>query len=687
MKRLKLNDAVREVSGIGPKREAALKAGGIATVGDLIAHYPRKYIDRSVMGKLGAPTEGDATVKAAVDKKGAVSHIRRNLSLFVLSVTDEDGTTGRITFFNQPWLHNAFEVDKTYYFFGRVSYKKNKAAMANPKFASADDPKDFFDLTPVYSDVGEVSGDVIHRTVQKILAQGLDETDVPEILPKRLLDAYDLPGRMESITLLHLPKDMHDVARGQKRLKFVEALKLNLGLAQNRTHNMPSTIVLRHPASLDAFERGLPFKLTSGQEKVLGEILNDLQSGRVMNRLIQGDVGSGKTIVAVACAYLMAMSGYQSAYMAPTEILAEQHAANFERFLKPYGITVTLVTGSMNPKARERALEHIANGDAQVIIGTHALFQKDVVYYNLGLVMTDEQHRFGVKQRGELALKGERPHTLVMSATPIPRTLSLVLYGDLDISVIDTMPQGRKPVKTYFYTEKAMPKIFGFMAKEMAKGHQCFVVCPFIEDSDDEAMAGVRDTKSVYREINQYYKKLFRVGLLHGQMKSETKAQIIEKFNTGKIDLLVATSIIEVGIDVPNVTVMVIMSAERFGLSQLHQLRGRVGRGDDQAYCFLVSNVVTDKTVERMKVIVNYHDGQKIAEEDFRLRGPGDAFGVRQHGLPMLSALDPVKDAPLITKTRDVADELLASGKAEDMTCAAALTAAFDKDVAAISMN
>lgn len=684
---MKLEDAIRKVSGIGPKREAALRADGVETVGDFLAHTPRAYVDRSKRSALTEQTDQPVTVEAVITKKGTVRHIRRNLSLFHCDIEDDGGHRGRVTVFNQPWLSDRLEEDQWYYFFGKIDESKEMPVMANPQFVPVDKPGSFFDLTPIYSKISGLGSEGVHKIVSRILKpkNQSDALDVPEILPDWLRKKYDLESAEAMLDDLHLPKTAADVERGKRRMKFEEALKINIGIMKNRVAGEMSNVHLYHLASITRFENGLPFALTAGQKKVLSEIEADLLSGKVMNRLVQGDVGSGKTIIAVACAYWMALGGYQCAYMAPTEILARQHAKNFDAFLAPYGIAVTLITGSMKEKERANALAHIESGEAQVIIGTHALFQKDVRYYNLGMVITDEQHRFGVHQRGVFADKGERPHMLVMSATPIPRTLALVLYGDLDLSVIDTMPEGRKPVKTYFYTEKAMSKILTFMAKSMSEGRQCLIVCPFIDDSAE--MEGVRDTQSVYKSVQQYYKGLYRVGCLHGKMAAADKQAVIDRFNDGDLDLLVATSIVEVGIDVPNLTVMAVMSADRFGLSQLHQLRGRVGRGGQQAYCFLISNNLGEKTVERMKVIVNHHDGREIAEADFRLRGPGDVLGTRQHGLPSLSALDPAADSGLIAETKDVALALMQSPKAADMRCVSALSNAFDQGVGKISMN
>lgn len=681
-----LEDSVRVLAGVGPKRQEALAARGIETVGDLLTFFPTKYIDRSVMGTLEEETESSVTVEAVVVKKGTLRRIRRNLSLFVLSVEEqgEDGgeVKGEVTFFNQPWLKDVFKADDTYYFHGRVVHKNGRRIIYNPQFAHKDDPKDFFCLTPVYPKCGDVPGESLKKAIHTALDAGVI---VPDPMPEALREEYGLPGLGDALEKLHRPETMDDVMAAKERFKFEEALKINLGILGNRTGGGPSNVRIKDFSALKRFEANLPFALTDGQIGVMSDIVGDLRKGTVMNRLVQGDVGSGKTIIAIACAYLMALGGYQCAYMAPTEILAEQHARNFTAFLSPYGIQVILITGSMKPADHQAAMERIASGEAQVVVGTHALIQKGVDYYNLGMVITDEQHRFGVRQRGQLEQKGRQPHTLVMSATPIPRTLALTLYGDLDVSVIEGLPQGRKRIKTYFYTEKAMKKILSFTAKEMAEGYQGFIVCPFIEESEE--MTGVRDTQTVYKEVARYFKGLFRVECLHSRMKADEKKKIIDEFNAGEIDLLVATSIIEVGIDVPKVSVITIMSADRFGLSQLHQLRGRVGRSDHQSYCFLVSNATGDKVIERMKVIVGHHDGRDIAEADYRLRGPGDYFGFRQHGFPEMTALEPYRDGGLIAETRHVAERLMASKKAEDMTYRVRLVAEFKKGLELISMN
>ncbi|MDO4287680.1 MAG: ATP-dependent DNA helicase RecG [Eubacterium sp.] len=681
-----LTDPIQKLRGIGPKRAKAFQEKGLSTLGDLLSFYPKKYLNRKIMGSLESSTETAVTVAAVCLKAGTFRRIRRNMALFVLPVEEirDDGkrVRGEMLWFNQPYLKGAFVPGETYYFYGKIAVKNGRRQMYNPQFAPEDRLADFFVLTPVY---GKIEG-MPPETLKKTIARAVSEAgDIEDAMPQRYLKTYDLPDMKEALTLIHCPETEADVDRGKRRIKFEEALGINLGILNNRNVAGLSEVIIDDTGILERFISGLPFELTEGQRSVLADIVADLKDRRVMNRLVQGDVGSGKTIVAVACAFLLAMNGYQSAYMAPTEILAAQHAENFSRFLAPYGIQVALLTGSLKAKEKATTLGAIKSGDAQVVIGTHALIQDGVDYYNLGMVITDEQHRFGVKQRGRLERKGELPHTLVMSATPIPRTLALIFYGDLDVSYIDELPRGRKKIKTYFYGEKYLDKILDFTAKEMAAGRQAFVICPFIEPSEE--MSEVRSIQEVYQEVKGALGKQFRVAYLHGKLPSEEKQQIIEAFNAHNLDLLVATSIIEVGIDVPNVSVITILSADRFGLSQLHQLRGRVGRGQHQSYCFLVSNARGETTIERMKVIVNNHNGRKIADEDYRLRGPGDYFGARQHGFPEFKALNPYEDFDLIAETKKLAAELFDSGEAQLVTYRQQLLGEFYKSLSEISMN
>jgi ATP-dependent DNA helicase RecG len=410
-----------------------------------------------------------------------------------------------------------------------------------------------------------------------------------------------------------------------------------------------------------------------------------MKSKSVINRLIQGDVGSGKTVIAVAIACLLAQNGYQIAYMAPTEILARQHYQTFCNFLKNSGISISLLTGSVKESEKKSILKALAEGEISIIIGTHALIQEHVDYYNLGLIITDEQHRFGVRQKGQLFLKGKNPHTLVMSATPIPRTLALILYGDLTLSVVNDKPAGRKAIKTHCYNEKKLPQIYEFVKEEIKKGNQAYVICPFVEFSEN--MENISDIATVYENLKNDFEPQIKVGYLHGKMSAEDKTNSITSFRDGKISVLVATSIIEVGIDVANANTIVILNAERFGLAQLHQLRGRVGRGESQSWCFLVTNATNEDTIERMRIIVNHREGSEIAEADLKLRGPGDYFGYKQHGLPQMQFLDPITDLSIIEETKKTAQLLLASGEQEMMICADDILHSFYESVNEIALN
>lgn len=682
---MKTTDPVRNLEGVGPKREAALIRHNVCTVNDLLGTLPVAYQDRRQRGTLQSESDMPVTTEAEVVKKGTILRMSRKLSLFVLPVEEinDEGHVirGEAIWFNQPWLQTAFEIDRAYLFYGKIRQKGRKMQILNPQFAPADHCEQFFKITPVYPKLEGIPPESLRKLIVRVLNEDLDVNDA---MPASLIEKFGLLSMREVYQNLHCPENREGIESAKERLKFEEALKINLGILQNRNPDRNAAVRIHHFSQLKRFEAGLPFALTTGQISVLEDIVKDLKENKMINRLILGDVGSGKTVIAMACAFLFALGGYQSAYMAPTEILAEQHAENFRKILSPYGIDVALLTGSMKGKEKKDILDKISRGDIQVIIGTHALIQNTVDYYQLGLVITDEQHRFGVKQRGRLSLKGRQPHTIVMSATPIPRTLSLVFYGDLDVSVINVMPKGRKKIKTFFYGEKYLPKIYDFMLKEIEKGYQAMVVCPFIDLSEE--MDEVRDVGRVYDEMSAYFTGRCKAASLHSKMSADEKQAVISDFYEKKTDVLVSTSIVEVGIDVRDVSVMVIMSADRFGLSQLHQLRGRAGRGNQQAYCFLVSNARGERTIERMKVIVNHHNGQEIAEEDYRLRGPGDYFGCRQHGFPDLKALDPYQDMALIKETRHVAEEILSSKKADMMNYRSKVLETFINETE-ISMN
>lgn len=676
------NDSVLTLKGVGPKRGKALQEHQIETVGNLLSFYPKKYIDRNVLGSLDEFTENQVlTVKALVLGSGRLQRIRGNLSIFTMPLLlDEVKITA--VFFNQPYLKGVLEENQEYYFYGKTEKNGEKFKLMNPQFAPANNPGRFFELTPVYSKIQGIPNDTIRKMLVQIFS---GEPKIEDGLPESIRKSYRLPTMAAALAAIHFPKTMAEVTIGKERLKFNEALKINMGILSNAGESKFSNISINTFDGTKALINNLPYELTQSQKMVVDDILADLRNGHVMNRLVQGDVGSGKTVIAIISACLMAQNGYQTAYMAPTEILAQQHGRSFNTLLKDSGVSVEIITGSLKTQKRREILERVANGETAVVIGTHALFQDSVDYYNLGLVITDEQHRFGVKQRGRLSLKGNQPHTMVMSATPIPRTLALILYGDLAVSYIDELPKGRKPIKTYCYDEASLHKIFSFLEIEMKKGRQAFVICPFIEASEE--MAEVNDIESVYSDIEKHFLGKYQTGFLHSRLGNDEKEEIIKAFNLGTIKLLVATSIIEVGIDVPNVSVMAILSAERFGLSQLHQLRGRVGRGEHQSFCFLVTNSKSPETLARMEVIVKNRSGKKIADEDYRLRGPGDYFGLKQHGLPDFGILNPMEDMLLIQETRELAETIFNSAKKDMMIYREKVLKTFFREVAEISLN
>lgn len=679
---MKWDDLLGQLKGVGPKRQEAFAKVGIKTIGNLLSYYPRKYIDRNNLKNYGEFTfDQEISIKATVLNTGRIQHIRRNLSILTIPVLWDEKKVS-VVFFNQSYLKNSFIENCEYYLYGKIKISNGSLKISNPQFVTAQNPGNFFKLTPVYSNIQGVPKSVVPKLLDQIFCGDLK---IQDDLPAEIRRSEKLLDLTAALKVIHFPEKNNDVKRGIERLKFNEALKINIGIISNAREKRYSEIKLNLFTGIKPLICNLPYELTQSQKRVINEMIADLKSGQVMNRLVQGDVGSGKTVIAIIAACLMAQNGYQTAYMAPTEILAQQHGRNFKELLKNMGVSVEVITGSLKAKEKVKILEKVSNGEVSVIIGTHALIQKSVDYYNLGLVITDEQHRFGVKQRSRLSQKGDQPHTMVMSATPIPRTLALILYGDLSVSYIDELPKGRKPIKTYCYNEASLHKILNFMQDEMAKGRQTFVICPFIEASEE--LEEVRDTESVYLELNKKINAKYTLACLHGRLKNEAKEEVVRSFNAGEIDCLVATSIIEVGIDVPNVSTMVILSAERFGLSQLHQLRGRVGRGNHQSFCFLVTNSKSEDTLARMKVIVNNTDGRKIADEDFRLRGPGDYFGYKQHGLPKLGLLNPSEELDMINRTKEIAETIFESKNSEMMSFRNNVLKSFYQEIEEISFN
>ena len=652
-----LRTDVRYIKGIGEQRAKALAKLGIRTLRDLISWFPRRYEDRTEARRIAdLVPEETACVAAMVDAPPTLSHIRKGLDLVKLRAVDETGTLD-VTFFNQAWLKNSLREGETYIFCGRAEGGPLRRRMANPIVEPEGRREATGRIVPVYPLTAGVSQLLLSRSVR----QGLDAcADIlPDVLPDEVRREHQLCRVGFAYENIHFPESAEALELARRRLAFEELFLFTLGLRRLRQRRETVEAEPFRETDMGAFYRALPFTLTEAQRRCIEEALADMTSGRPMNRLCQGDVGSGKTMVAAACVYTCVKNGRQAALMAPTEILARQHHAGLRPLLEPLGIRCALLTGASAAKEKKALAAQLAAGEIDLVVGTHALISGGVEYRSLGLVVTDEQHRFGVSQRAALAGKGDHPHTLVMSATPIPRTLALILYGDLDISVIDQLPPGRRPVQTSFVDSSYHPRIYRFLRRLVGEGRQVYIVCPQVSESEE----GGDDRKAVTEYAAQLSREVFpdlRVAFVHGKMKPKEKDAVMTAFAAGEADILVSTTVIEVGVDVPNAAVMVVENAERFGLSQLHQLRGRVGRGSWQSYCVLVSDNRSEETRRRLKIMTKTADGFRIAEEDLRLRGPGDFFGQRQHGLPGLRVADIGCDALLLREAQEAADALLA---------------------------
>lgn len=620
---------VTDLRGVGSARAAALQRLGIFTLYDLLAYFPRDYEDRTNPVEIAQLQPGvPACFEALVVSQPVLRRIGKGRDVTNLTVADE---TGKLTlhYFNQPYIKTQLHYGQSYYFYGTLL--EHGMQMANPAFEESGRPGTVTNrLLPVYP----LTAGLSNRTLCACIRQAFSAAGaLPELLPETVREQYGLCGVTEAYTAVHAPESWEALQSARKRLVFEEFFIFSAGLAVLRASRTELHTIPYDTACMDAFFRALPFRLTGAQSGAIDQILRDLSSGHVMNRLVQGDVGSGKTMVAAAACFCAVKNGKQAAFMAPTEILAEQHEKTLSALLGPLGVHVLLLTGAKTPAQKRAAREKIASGESQLIVGTHALISTGVEFHALGLVVADEQHRFGVAQRTRLTEKGDAPHLLVMSATPIPRTLALIAYGDLDVSVIAELPPGRRPVETFLVSEALRERLNGFIRKQCAGGHQVYVVCPAVEDGEENTMKSAEGWAQTLRD--ETFPEL-RVGLVHGRMKSAEKDAALSAFRAGDYDILVATTVVEVGVDVPNATLMVIENAERFGLSQLHQLRGRVGRGSAQSYCVLVSGTKNEETKKRLQALCKTTDGFKIAEQDLALRGPGDFFGSRQHGLPLL---------------------------------------------------
>lgn len=652
-----LSTDIRFVKGIGEARAKSLQKLGVTDLKSLLSYFPRAYEDRRAVRRIAELVPGEsACVTAIVATAPRAAHIRRGMDLLKLRVADESGVMD-LTYFNQPYLKDALRLGESYTFFGTVEGTHLRPQMTNPAFEREGLHTATGCILPVYPLTAGIGQTLLRRAVR----QGLEEGAalLPELLDPSLRAQYDLCSVREAYEYIHFPPDDDSLAAARRRLAFEELYLLTLGLRLLRSRRTSERGRTCARVDMTPFYAALPFSLTSAQQRAVDDILRDLSGERPMNRLVQGDVGSGKTMVAAAAIYAAAKNGLQCALMAPTEILAEQHFRTLAPLLEPLGLRCALLTAEIRAKPRREMLSWLASGEIDLIIGTHALLSPDVVYRDLGLVVTDEQHRFGVDQRAALGAKGEHPHLLVMSATPIPRTLALVIYGDLDASVIDELPPGRQTIETFAVPSSYHPRIYAFLEKLLAEGRQAYIVCPMVEENGE--LPDERKAVTAYAETLQ--KDVFptrTVRFLHGKMKPKEKEAVMRAFSSGEIDVLVSTTVVEVGVDVPNAAVMLIENAECFGLSQLHQLRGRVGRGKWQSYCILVSDNRGEDNRARLDAMRRTSSGFALAEEDLRLRGPGDFFGARQHGLPALRVADLAADLPLLRSAQDAADALLA---------------------------
>lgn len=628
-----LEQPVSILRGVGPKKKQYLRAAGIETIRDLLYYFPRDYEDRACSFDIATLPHGQrAGARAVVSGGPKTKRIRRGFTLTQLPIFD--GTAkGFAIWFNNPYAARKLEIGKEYDFFGRIEGRMGEPQIQNPKVSKGGTDTYGYKgtIAPIYSQQGRLRPGDFERMLSKAITAS--QGAIHDIFPKDFRDEYGLENMEACIKNIHFPEDMKSLEKARYRLVFEELFILQFGLLlikKEQKHKNQGTVFMPVTGERDILN-ALPFCLTDAQKRVWTEIKNDMESDRVMNRLLQGDVGSGKTVIAALALVKAAQNGFQGALMVPTEILAKQHLETLKDILSTVDLRIELLTGGCSASQRERIYNNISNGDTDIIIGTHSLIQEGIGFKNLGLVITDEQHRFGVRQRFALAEKGKTPDILVMTATPIPRSLALILYGDMDLSIIDEMPPGRKEIATYVIGEKERDRAYGFVEEQLAKGHQAYVICPLIENTDS---VEARSAVCTHLELEERYSGKYKVKLLHGRIAGDTKEQIMRDFNSGKINLLVSTTVVEVGVDIPNANILVVENAERFGLAQLHQLRGRVGRGGDQSYCVLISQSRSEASYNRMRVLAKSSDGFYISEKDLQLRGPGEFFGIKQHGLP-----------------------------------------------------
>lgn len=649
---MQINDSISVLKGIGPKKVEIFRDMGIETIEDLALYFPKSYEDRRTVTPISEIKAGsDFLIQARlVNKRIGANRFNKKTPL-VLNVSDDSGML-EVVFFNGYFLNKLFDIGKEYVFYGRVTENLDRLQIVHPEFTIAGSNDDVREIIPVYSLRHGISQKEMRRMQRDIKDV---YSSIKEWIPEDIVEKNKLASLDFAISNMHFPSNAKKVLQSRYRLVFDELFTLETGLMYMKSDDSDVTGISIDVSKGDEFISKLPFELTSGQRESWNEIKDDLQKPKKMNRLLQGDVGSGKTIIAEAAMLSAAASGFQSVIMAPTELLARQHFDTFVKDLSDHEISPVILISSMKASDKRMAMESISSGKAKVIIATHAVLEENIVFKNLGLVITDEQHRFGVNQRRKLSGKGEGVNILVMTATPIPRTIAAILYGDLDISQIRTMPKGRKGIHTYKCSQGERNRVLNFVEKEMKAGRQAYVVAPLIEDSES---IDAKSANAIFDELQDRFDD-FNIKLVHGAMKSTDKDKIMQDFASGKVNLLVSTTVIEVGINVPNASVMVIENAERFGLAQLHQLRGRVGRGSDDAYCFLMCYTDSELANARMDIMTGSMSGFDIAEEDLKLRGPGEIFGTRQHGLPQLKISDLLRHRDVLEAAMNSARELI----------------------------
>ena len=650
---LKLSDSINNLKGIGPKREKLFHKLGIYSVKDLLLYYPRRYEDSSKIVKVSQAKIGEKnSFKVRILSKLQNRRIRRGLTLTSFLAEDESGEV-ELSFFNAFYLNSLIKIGGEYLVYGKADFFRGRVSLSSPEIEDIHKLKKLGKISPIYNLTEGLNNFVFENLINQVIDLNLFE----ENLPEEILEKYSFIGKNDAIRAIHYPKSRKNYIMARQRLIYEELFLFELSILKNKFQNQRrDAIKFEIKDEIYEFINKLPFKLTEGQEKVTDEIFDDMKKGKAINRLIQGDVGSGKTIIAIIIMYLAYLNGYQSSIMAPTEILAKQHFESFVELLEPLGVKVALLIGSTTKSAKRDILDNLEMGSIDILIGTHALIEENVVFNRLGVNVIDEQHRFGVVQRNMLQNKNVDAATLVMSATPIPRSLSLVLYADLDISVIKTMPKGRKPIKTIAINENMLEKSLAFIKSELEKGRQAYVICSLIEENED--YDNLQAVEKVYEELKKFFSD-YKIGLLHGKMKAEEKNKIMNEFAANKINLLVSTTVVEVGVNVPNASVIMIYNAERFGLSTLHQLRGRVGRGTHQSYCILYNLSKSEISWERMKIMTDSNDGFYIANKDLELRGFGDILGTRQSGMPNLRLADPFRDETILKYAADDVKEIL----------------------------